>query len=105
MDIFGIIPARGGSKRLPDKNILPLAGKPMIAWTIEAALKSRLLTKVCVSTDDANIAAVARQSGALVVDRPAELATDDAPIEAALRHAVKTLGGKPEIIVWLHANV
>ena len=61
-----VIPARGGSKRLPGKNILPLAGKPLIAWTIEAALGSGLDAEVCVSTDDNEIAAVARKYGASV---------------------------------------
>ena len=108
MNIIAIIPARGGSKRLPDKNILPVAGKPMIAWTIEAALRSHLLTKVAVSTDDKNIAAVARQFGAEVIDRPKELAADTSPMGEALCHAVETLqkdGFKPDIVVCMQANV
>jgi len=77
--MLAIIPARGGSKRLPRKNILPLAGKPLIAWTIEAALESTAVGRVVVSTDDPEIAAVAELFGAEVpFMRPPELATDAA---------------------------
>lgn len=75
--IYAIIPARGGSKRLPRKNLLPLAGKPLIAWTIEAALRSKGADRVIVSTEDAEIARVAESYGAEVpFMRPVELATD-----------------------------
>jgi CMP-N,N'-diacetyllegionaminic acid synthase len=77
---IAIIPARGGSKRVPGKNLLPLLGKPLIAWTIEAALKSNAVDRVVVSTDDPEIAAAAKSFGAEVpFMRPAELATDSAP--------------------------
>ncbi len=74
---LGIIPARGGSKRLPRKNILPLAGKPLIAWTIDAAKKSKYLDRIIVSTEDKEIAEVSRNYGAEVVNRPGHLATDE----------------------------
>jgi N-acylneuraminate cytidylyltransferase/CMP-N,N'-diacetyllegionaminic acid synthase len=87
--IMALIPARGGSKGLPRKNILPLAGKPLIAWTIEAALQSNLCDKVIVSTDDEEIAAVARQYGAEVPFlRPPELATDNAKTIDVILHAI-----------------
>ncbi len=77
-DLIAIIPARGGSKRLPRKNLLPLAGKPLIAWTIEAAIKSRKAGRVVVSTDDLEIAEVSKSYGAEVpFMRPQELAADD----------------------------
>jgi len=89
MTILALVPARGGSKRLPGKNILPLGGKPLIAWTIEAARACPGVGAVLVSTDDAAIAAAARAAGALVPWlRPAELATDTAgSVEVAL-HAL-----------------
>lgn len=86
---IGIIPARGGSKGLPGKNIRPMCGKPLIAWTIEKALKSRCLDVVVVSTDSAEIAAVARSCGAEVPFlRPTELATDTANSYDVIRHAL-----------------
>ena len=76
--LLAIIPARGGSKRLPRKNILNLAGKPLISWTIEAALGSKYIDRIVVSTDDNEIAVIAKQFGAEVPFlRPNELATDD----------------------------
>lgn len=88
MKIIGIIPARGGSKRIPYKNIRKLSGKPLLAWSIETAKRSRLLDKVIVSTDDAKIAAIAKRYGAEVpFMRPAELSGDKVGIEAVLKHA------------------
>lgn len=82
--------ARGGSKGLPRKNILPLAGKPLIAYAIEIGLQSELIDKVFVSTEDLEIADVARQYGAEVpFIRPASLAEDTAPERLAWRHAVE----------------
>ncbi len=91
MEILAIIPARGGSKGIPRKNVLPLAGKPLIAHNIAAALASHLVTRVVVSTDDAEIAAVARDHGAEVVMRPDALAGDVARSEDALLHVLDTL--------------
>lgn len=90
MRILALIPARGGSKRVPGKNIKPLGGLPLIAWSIRAALDSGVCTDVVVSTDDADIAEVARQYGARVPGlRPAELSTDTAgSVEVAL-HALE----------------
>ena len=89
--ILGITPARGGSKGIPRKNIKPIAGKPLIAWAIEAALKSKLIDRYVVSTEDEEIARVAREYGAEVLLRPAELATDEASTLSVLKHAVKKI--------------
>ena len=88
MKILGIIPARGGSKRVPGKNIKPVGGKPLIAWTIESALKSHL-DRVLVSTDDPKIARIAKRYKAEVPFlRPADLAGDKLGIEPVLIHAL-----------------
>jgi len=87
--LLAVVPARGGSKRLTRKNVLPLGGRPLIAWTIEAARASGVLDEALVSTDDEEIAAVARQWGAQVPWlRPAALATDTATSAAVLQHAL-----------------
>jgi CMP-N-acetylneuraminic acid synthetase len=91
-----IIAARGGSKRLPGKNILPLLGKPLMQYAIEAARGSKRLDKTVVSTDSEDVAAVARGSGVEVLMRPAELAADDSPVIPALQHAVRALEEKGE---------
>lgn len=89
MRILGIIPARGGSKGVPRKNIRELAGKPLIVWTLEAAKGSRL-ARVIVSTDDPEIAATAERRGAETPFlRPADLATDSARAIPVLQHAVR----------------
>lgn len=86
---IAIIPARGGSKRIPRKNIRPFAGKPMICWPIETALASGLFDDVIVSTDDEEIMDVARQSGASVpFRRPADLSHDQAPARGVINHAI-----------------
>lgn len=90
--ILGLIPARGGSKGIPRKNIKPIAGKPLIAWAIESALRSKVLAGVVVTTDDEEIAEVARRHGAQVPFlRPAELARDDTPGVAPVLHALEQL--------------
>ena len=86
--IIGVTPARGGSKGVPRKNIRPLCGKPLIAWTIEAAKGARLLDEYVVSTEDAEIAQVAEEWGARVIWRPASLATDEADTLPVLQHVL-----------------
>jgi CMP-N-acetylneuraminic acid synthetase len=87
--VLAVIPARAGSKGLPGKNARPLGGKPMLAWTIEAARGSRALTRAWVSTDDEALAELARaHGGEAPFLRPAELATDTASIFDVLKHAV-----------------
>jgi CMP-N,N'-diacetyllegionaminic acid synthase len=87
MKFLAIIPARGGSKGIPRKNVTMLAGKPLITWTIEVALACPLIGKTVVSTDDEEIASLARKLGAEVVMRPAELALDVTPTRPVLIHA------------------
>lgn len=106
MEILAIIQARGGSKGIPGKNIKPLAGKPLIAWTIEAARKARSVTRTIVSTDDDDIANCAREHGADVPFlRPPELATDTAKSIGVLQHALEWLAKHerytPDIVVQL----
>lgn len=106
MDVLALIPARGGSKGLPRKNVLPLAGKPVIAYTIEVALASGRVTRTVVSTDDAEIAEKALAHGAEVPFlRPAELAQDTSPDIDVFRHALEWLrendGYEPELVVHL----
>ncbi|WP_333970165.1 acylneuraminate cytidylyltransferase family protein [Alteromonas mediterranea] len=88
MKNYAFIFARGGSKGLPRKNIKPLAGKPLIAYSIEVAKRCPIVDAVFVSTDDKEIAEVATENGAIVINRPAELATDTSPELLAWRHAV-----------------
>ena len=109
MNILCIIPARGGSNGLSNKNIMPLLGKPLIGYTIEAALESKLIDKTVVSTDDPKIARVAASYKVMTIKRPKRYATDSAPIELALRHAVRYLQTNQrynaDIVIWLQANV
>lgn len=93
--IVAIIPARGGSKRIPRKNIKNFAGKPMIAWPIAAARESGVFDRIVVSTDDPEIAAVARQSGAEApFVRPVELSNDHVGTTAVIRHAIEWLDAR-----------
>ncbi len=88
--ILGVIPARGGSKSVPRKNLAPLNGKPMFYYTIEAAQQSKLLTHFVVSSEDEEIIKVAKSFGAPApFVRPAELATDEAPSLPVVQHAVR----------------
>lgn len=89
---LGIIPARAGSKRLPGKNTRPLAGKPLVAWTIEAALAARSLSHLVVSSDDQHVLKTAGDyDAALPLARPVELAADDSPAIDYVRHCLQTL--------------
>jgi len=106
-EILVVIPARGGSKRLPRKNVLPLAGKPLICWTIEAALDAELDARIMVTSDDEEILAIARQyksQGVIAYKRPDELATDTATTADVLIDAVKSeqaAGHDPKTLVLL----
>jgi CMP-N-acetylneuraminic acid synthetase len=91
-EVVGLIPARGGSKAIPRKNLAPLAGKPLLAWTAEAALASRRLTRRVLSTEDGEIAAAGRQLGLEVLDRPPELAADGTPMLDVVVHALGLIG-------------
>lgn len=109
MKVVGLIFARGGSKGLPGKNIRPLAGKPLIAWSIEQARAVHRIGRIIVSTDSEEIAGVARAYGAEVpFMRPSHLAQDDSPEWMAWRHALEYLkhneGGMPDAMVSLPAT-
>lgn len=96
MNVVGFVFARGGSKGVHRKNIRCLAGKPLIGYSIEAALQSRYIGRVVVSTEDAEIAAVARQFGAETPFlRPAELATDSSPEWLSWQHAIRSVNSAP----------
>ncbi len=104
--ILAIIPARGGSKGVPRKNIKPLAGKPLLAWTIETALSASCLDRVILSTDDEEIADVGRRFGMDVPFlRPSQIAGDDTTDLPVYEHALQWLAENesfvPDIIVWL----
>ena len=97
MNVLGLIPARGGSKGVPRKNIRQLAGKPLLAYTAEAALASSRLTRVILSTDDEEIAEVGRSCGLEVPFlRPAKLAEDTTPTLPVVQHAVQFLETRGE---------
>lgn len=106
-DILVAIPARGGSKRLPRKNLLPLSGKPLICWTIEAALEANLNARVIVTSEDEEILGIARQyqsQGVIAYNRPDELASDTTSTADVLIDAVKAeqeKGHEPKTIVVL----
>lgn len=105
--IAAIIPARGGSKGLPGKNVRVCAGRPLIAWTIDAAKKARQVDRVIVSTDDKEISAISEYCGAETIMRPAEIAGDSSTSEEALVHALDQLGEDAkqlEAVVFLQAT-
>lgn len=99
--VLGVIPARGGSKGIPRKNIVDLNGKPLIYYTIKAAQDSKLLTKFVVSTDDAEIKEVSESFGAEVIDRPAELAKDSSGSYGVLMHALESVEGEYDAVIML----
>ena len=104
MKILAVIPARGGSKGILRKNIAPLRGRPLIAYTIDAARAATSLERIVVSTDDVEIAAVSRSLGAEVVMRPAELARDETGTLSVLQHVVAEFaatGYRPDAVMTL----
>jgi N-acylneuraminate cytidylyltransferase/CMP-N,N'-diacetyllegionaminic acid synthase len=95
MSVLGLIPCRGGSKGIRRKNVKPVGGKPLLAHTVDASHEADRIDRTIVSTDDAEIKETALEAGADVpFDRPAELATDEAPMEPVVKHAVE----------WLHEH-
>lgn len=106
---LAVILARAGSKGLPEKNARTLKGKPLLAWTIEHAKNSKSLSKIVLSTDGAALAEIARHHGIDVIHRPAALATDDARVQDAARHAVEQVEQNDHTtfghIVILYGNV
>ena len=107
MNILAIIPARGGSQRLRNKNIFPLWGKPMIYWAIQACKQSKFNIKVCVSTESEEISKISQQFGATVHQRDPELADHKTYKQAAIRSAAKWYeesNGKQDFFISLQAN-
>jgi CMP-N-acetylneuraminic acid synthetase len=104
-EVLALVPARGGSKGIPRKNLRELAGRPLVAWTISAGLGARTVNRLVCSTDDDDIAAAARAAGAEVpFMRPVHLATDTTPDLPVLTHALQQLaadGYRPDAVVWL----
>jgi len=106
MDVLGLIPARGGSKGIPRKNLKPFCGKPLLAWTLEAAQASGVCRRIILSTDDPEIAEVGRAYGAETPFlRPGDLADDRTPTAPVIRHAVEWLkeheGWMPDAVMVL----
>ena len=105
MNVLGVIPARGGSKGIPNKNLAPVCGRPLLAYTADAVRESRTLTRTIVSTDDPRIAECATSLGLEVpFMRPAVLAADEAPMLPVLRHALDAMhaeGFEADIVVLL----
>lgn len=104
MGVVAVIPARGGSKGLPRKNLQPIGGVPLVGWAVRAALAAKSVTAVYVSTEDAEIAMVAREYGAEVIDRPAALADDKAATLPVIRHALDWMESPPKRIVVLQCT-
>ena len=108
MKVLAIIPSSGGCQGMPHKNLGLLAGKPLMAHTIERARQTRTISRIVVSTDDPEIAAVSRQYGAEVVRQPAEISGDMATSESTLLHVVdylqETEGYKPALLVFLQCS-
>ena len=104
VEILGIIPARGGSKGIKRKNLKEILGKPLVAYSIEAGLNSKLITKVVVSTEDSEIKEISLKYGAEVIDRPIELAKDETKTAPVMKHVLNELekdGYKPNYVVLL----
>lgn len=102
--MLAVIPARGGSRGLPRKNLRLCAGRPLIQWSIIAARDSRLITDIVLSSDDPAILAAAAETGVATVIRPAELATDTATTDAVLMHTL-TKVERPDLVVLLQPTV
>ena len=107
MEVLAIIPARAGSKGIPNKNIKPLAGKPLVFYSIEAALNSKYVTRTVVSTESSEIKKIAQSFGAEVIDRPKELAQDEtktAPVMLQVLAELETQNYVPDVVVLLQAT-
>lgn len=108
LETIAIIPARGGSKGVPHKNRKLIAGKPLITWTIEAALAAKHVHRVVVSTDDMDIERIAQESGTETIMRPANISGDTATSESALLHVLDTLQSRenyvPKLLVFLQCT-
>jgi YrbI family 3-deoxy-D-manno-octulosonate 8-phosphate phosphatase len=104
VSVVAIIPARGGSKGVPGKNLRRVGGRALVARAVDAALLAGTIERVFVSTDDAAIAAEARAAGAEVIDRPMDISGDAASSEAAVLHAIAALSPQPDVVVFIQAT-
>lgn len=104
MKVLSIIPARGGSKGIPKKNIIDLGGKPLIAWSIEASKKSKYISKTIVSSDDEQILKVAKDYGVIPIKRDRNLAKDDTKTQDVLFDLLNNLEEKFDYIILLQAT-
>jgi len=102
--VTAFIPARGGSKGISNKNIKKFAGKPLIVHSIEYSLDSKYVDEVVVSTDNSKISNIAQDTGARIIKRPPDLATDTSTTESAIEHFINSAKQKPDIIVLLQAT-
>ncbi len=105
MSVLAVVLGRAGSKGLPGKNWLPLAGRPMVCHAVQHALDAKVVDRVVVTTDGPEIANAVREMNVEIVMRPAELADDYATVDAAVRHAVEVIASDASIVVLLYANV
>ena len=107
--VMGIIPARAGSRQVPGKNIRQLLNKPVVSYTLEAALAAERLDRVVVTTDDGFVKQIGEEFGVAVIDRPADLATDQARMDEVMRHCCEQMeaihGYRPDVVVLLYANI
>ncbi|MBT6870585.1 MAG: acylneuraminate cytidylyltransferase family protein [Candidatus Marinimicrobia bacterium] len=104
MNIIAIIPARGGSKGLPRKNVLSFNGEPLVVHSIKYAQNCDLINKVYVSTNDDEISSISSSASASIIQRPLEFSGDTATTESAIIHAISMMDSKPDIIVLLQAT-
>jgi len=104
MKIITIIPARGGSKGIPSKNLINFCGKPLIAWSILQARETQLVDEVFVTSDSDEILSIAKKYGATPIKRPSDLSTDTATSEAALLHALNSISAQADLVVFLQAT-
>lgn len=108
MNIVTIIPAKGHSNRLKNKNIYKLKGKPLLQWTLEAAKKSKYLDRIFVSTESSKVAKITEDNGGIVINRPKELTSDDIGKQEVIEHALSVIedydGDRVDIICLLQAN-
>ena len=104
MKIVAIIPARGGSKGIPNKNVKNFYGKPLMTWTIEQALNSKLIQETYITSDSHQILSIADDIGVQTILRPKELSDDGASSESAILHALDSIKNQPDLIVFLQVT-
>lgn len=104
MKIITIIPARGGSKGIPKKNLADFCGKPLLQYSIEASIKCEKVSKTYVSSDDEEILSLSSQLGAVPIKRPDDISGDKATSESALVHVLQTIPEKPDAVCFLQAT-